>query len=63
MNLIKALIVLIGTIIICSSLTLLLDWSWIAAHWIRQLLVAVLTLCVLLLGLWIAVQNLIVKEE
>jgi predicted membrane channel-forming protein YqfA (hemolysin III family) len=58
MNLINALIVLIATIVICAALTLLLDWSWIAAHWLRQLLVAVLTISVLLLGLWIAIRNL-----
>jgi NADH:ubiquinone oxidoreductase subunit 6 (subunit J) len=59
MNLVKALLVLVATIILCSAVTLLLDIDWIAAHWLRQLIVAVFTLCLLLLGLWISIQNLI----
>lgn len=59
MNLVKALIVLVATIVICSAATLLLDISWIAAHWLRQLIIAVFTISILLLGLWISIQNLI----
>jgi hypothetical protein len=59
MNLINALLVLVATILICAGLTLLLDWSWIAAHWLRQLLVATLTISFLILGMFIAVRNLI----
>ena len=63
MNLVNALIILIGTIIICASLTLLLDWQWIAAHWLRQLLVAVLTISILILGMYIAMKNLTQTEK
>lgn len=63
MNLVKGLIVLLVTIIICSAVTLLLDINWIAAHWLRELIVAVLTISLLLLGLWVSLQNLINKAE
>lgn len=58
MNLVNALIVLIATIIICAAVTLLLDLQWVAAHWLRQLLVAALTIVLLLIGLFITFKNL-----
>jgi hypothetical protein len=62
MNLVNALIILVVTIILCAAITLLLDWSWIAAHWLRQLLVAVLTFTTLLLGLFLAFRNLTLEQ-
>jgi cell division protein FtsL len=62
MNLVNALIILVVTIILCAAITLLLDWSWIAAHWLRQLLVAVLTITTLLLGLFLAFRNLTLEQ-
>lgn len=63
MNLINALLALVCTVVLCALLTLLLDWPWIAAHWLRQLLVAILVISVLLMGLWITVQNLISTKQ
>lgn len=63
MNLVNGLLTLIVTIVLCALITLLLDWSWIAQHWLRQLLVAVLTISLLLVGMWIAIKNLTHQES
>lgn len=63
MNLVNAFIVLLATLVLCALITLLLDWPWIAAHWMRQLLVAILVFSLLLTGLYIAYQNLVAGDN